>query len=137
MIPQTKSTTNNKGKPMTTNLLLPKSTETQSVISDASLVQEKPLGGSLHSACSRLVLQRRYPPAAWHDHPTPHLIAWGPGKYATLEENIKAACEGYYALGQGCEFRMVRRTDETIWEYSANVQRTDRETKPTTQANDG
>ena len=34
---------------------------------------------------------------------------------------MKAACEGYYALGQGCEFRMVRRTDETVWEYSANV----------------
>jgi len=34
---------------------------------------------------------------------------------------MKAVCEGYYALGQGCEFRMVIRTDETLWEYSANV----------------
>jgi hypothetical protein len=80
--------------------------------------------------CSRLVLQRRYLPSygtpkpwtEWHDHPEPHQIAWGPGQYATLEENMKAACEGYCALGQGCEFRMVRRTDETLWEYSANEQ---------------
>jgi hypothetical protein len=78
--------------------------------------------------CSRLVLQCRYiqshgipkPWTEWHDHPEPHQIAWGPGQYATLEENMKAACEGYYAIGQGCEFRMVRRTDETLWEYSAN-----------------
>lgn len=82
------------------------------------------------ASCSRLVLQRRYRPSygipkpwtEWHDHPDPHQIAWGPGQYATLEENIKAACEGYYAIGQGCEFRMVSRTDETLWEYSANAQ---------------
>ena len=80
--------------------------------------------------CSRFVLQRRYRPSygipqpwtEWHDHPEPHKIAGGTGQYATLEENMKAACEGYYALGQGCEFRMVRRTNETLWEYSANNQ---------------
>lgn len=85
--------------------------------------------GSRDAACSRLVLQRRYCQSygiprtwtEWHDHPDPHQIAWGPGQYTTLEENMKAACAGYYALGQGCEFRMVRRTDETIWEYSANA----------------
>lgn len=37
---------------MTTNLISPQPIETQSVVSDASLVQEKPLDGSLHSACS-------------------------------------------------------------------------------------
>lgn len=40
---------------MTKNLLSPKPAETQSVISDAALVQEKPLDGSLHSACSPFV----------------------------------------------------------------------------------
>jgi len=88
----------------------------------------KRLGVVLPRLVRRLVLQRRYRPSygipktwtEWHDHPEPHQIAWGPGQYATLEENMKAACEGYYALGQGCEFRMVRRTDETLWEYSAN-----------------
>ncbi len=39
---------------MIKNLLLPKPVETQSVISDAA-VQEKPLDGSLHSACSALM----------------------------------------------------------------------------------
>ena len=82
--------------------------------------------GAAHG--SRLVLQRRYLPAShmpktwteWHDHPEPQQIAWGPGSYVTLEENMKTACEGFYARGQGCEFRMVRRMNETLWEYSAN-----------------
>ena len=88
------------------------------------------LSASDGATCSRLVLQRRYRPgygipkpwAEWHDHPEPHQIAWGAGQYATPEENMKAACESYYALGQGCEFRMVRRTDKTLWEYSANAE---------------
>ena len=90
------------------------------------MVNQKPESSGPH--CSRLVLQRRYRPGdgipiqwtEWHDHPEPHQIAWGPGKYPTLEENMKSVCEGYYSLGQGCEFRMVRRTDETLWEYSSN-----------------
>jgi hypothetical protein len=97
--------------------------------------EQPPDVGLNETTCSRLVLQRRYRPSygipkpwtEWHDHPEPHQIAWGAGQYATREENMKAACEGYYALGQGCEFRMVRRTDETIWEYSANDQA---ETRP-------
>jgi len=82
------------------------------------------------AACSRLVLQRRYLPSygipkpwtEWHDHPEPHQIAWGPGQCASLEENIRRACRDYYELGKGIEYRMLRRTDETVWEYSsANV----------------
>ena len=100
--------------------------QTESKPTDAEQESGKGLDGT---PCSRLVLQRRYRPSygipkpwtEWRDHPEPYQIAWGPGQYATLEENMKAACEGYYALGQGCEFRMVRRTDETLWEYSANA----------------
>ena len=104
---------------------------TQNQMKSKPSTPEQPIGEGLDGTpCSRLVLQRRYRPSygipktwtEWHDHPEPHQIAWGPGQYATLEENMKAACEGYYALGQGCEFRMVSRTDETLWEYSANAQ---------------
>jgi hypothetical protein len=78
--------------------------------------------------CS-LILQRRYLPAdhipqpwtVWHDHPEPHQIAWGPGRFATLEENIKDACHAYYLLSDKVEYRMVRRHNETVWEYSANI----------------
>ena len=89
-------------------------------------------GKKQERTASRHVLQRRFLPgygmrdawAEWHDHPEPHLIASGPGQYATLEENIKAACEGFYEIGKACEYRMVLRTDETIWEYSAERKET-------------
>lgn len=76
---------------------------------------------------SRYVLQRRYLPdygipkswTEWHDHPEPHLMAWSAGQHTTLEDNMKHSCERYYSIGQGCEFRMVRRTDEVLWEFSA------------------
>lgn len=75
----------------------------------------------------RLVLQRRYLPAEhipqewaeWHDHPEPQQIAWGKGKFDTLEENIKDACHAYYLLSDKVEYRMVRRRDVAMWEYSA------------------
>lgn len=89
---------------------------------------DKPDGdGSSPVTCSRLVLQRRYVSKEmpqsfrqWHDHPEPHQIAWGPGLCETLEENMRRACRDFYEIGKGCEFRMVRRTDEPVWEYSAN-----------------
>ncbi len=81
------------------------------------------------SSRSYVVLQRRFRPdcgipetlTKWHDHPERYLIAWDRGQYSTLEENLKHACEKYYSIGQGCEYRMVRRTEETLWEYSADV----------------
>ena len=85
--------------------------------------------GSRAAPCSRLVLQQRYvsadmPPAfqEWHDHPEPGRIAWGKGSFSTLEENIRHACANYYQMSEKVEFRMVRRTDEVEWEYSANSQ---------------
>jgi len=88
----------------------------------------KRAGGDCPSAsCSRMVLQRRYlstdmpaPWREWHDHPEPHQIAWSKGQFETLEENMKNACANYYDMSPKVEFRMVRRTDETVWEYSAN-----------------
>jgi hypothetical protein len=78
--------------------------------------------------CSRMVLQRRYlstdmpaPWREWHDHPEPHQLAWSKGQFETLEENMRNACENYYEMSPKVEFRMVRRTDETVWEYSANT----------------
>ena len=108
----------------------PKTMNQNKTESKATHAEQESGKGLDETPCSRLVLQRRYRPSygipkpwtVWHDHPDPHQIAWGPGQYATLEENMKAACEGYYALGRGCEFRMVRRTDETLWEYSANAE---------------
>lgn len=78
---------------------------------------------------SRLVWQRRFIPnvgipklwSEWHDHPEPNQIAWEPGEHATLSEKIKAACKDRYEREPRCEYRMVRRTDETLWEYSAHA----------------
>jgi len=90
---------------------------------------KQPASAGCHpTTCSRLVLQRRYLPSygipkpwtEWHDHPEPHQIAWGQGQCVSLEENMRRACRDYYELGKGIEYRMVRRTDETVWEYSAN-----------------
>jgi len=77
---------------------------------------------------ARMVLQRRLlspdTPAqwrTWHDHPEPQVIAWGKGYFDTLEENMRSACATYYKLSPAVEYRMVRRTDETVWEYSAHA----------------
>jgi hypothetical protein len=96
---------------------------------------------SLASApCSRMVLQRRYlstdmpaPWREWHDHPEPHQIAWSKGQFETLDENMKNACANYYEMSPMMEFRMVSRTDETVWEYSANDKR---EGPPTQNSNE-
>lgn len=77
----------------------------------------------------KLVLQRKYLSKdmpekyrEWHDHPEPEKIAWGKGRFETIEENMRDACYIYHLMSNKVEFRMVERTDKTIWSYPSKYE---------------